>query len=139
MEAVAVTMRRDNLDYLTGVPLRRYLDADITFHMVIVRGLNNRRCMKIISEFRVIQRIFEYHRVVHTARLVEQAREQHAQILAAIRHAEAETAGAAMIDHIRCCREYALRACERSETTAESAPVELPGDLQEQLTMPTVE
>jgi DNA-binding GntR family transcriptional regulator len=128
---IAVEMHNNGIDYLTGPALRRYLDADITFHMEIVRSVNNRRCMKIISEFRVIQRIFEYHRVVHTVRLVEQARDQHAGILAAIRVQNVDAAASAMQDHIRCSHANALAGFEGTETDAhfDTARLVLPDDL----------
>jgi DNA-binding GntR family transcriptional regulator len=132
IQAIGAATAARGLEFLDEPLLRRFLDADIGFHMIIVRCTNNHRCMRAIKEFRVIQRIFEYHRVVHGPRIVREAFVQHAGILEAIRQGEADRARLAMAEHIRSSARHALRSFDQrpgEENAAGALAPELPDDL----------
>ncbi len=121
------------LEYLDEPLLHRFFNADVGFHLIIVRAANNRRAMQIVSEFRVIQRVFEYERLAHGPRLVEAAVAQHGEVLAALRDGDAQAAHGAMARHIRSSRDYALQSFERrarGNGVVEAARPNLPHDIE---------
>lgn len=106
-------LKTRRLEYLDEELLHRFFKADVTFHMLILRATHNARALQIISEFRVIQRVFEYERLAHGPRLIESAVTQHGAILAALKSGDSQTAHDAMAEHIRFSKEYALQSFER--------------------------
>lgn len=120
---VADAMRARDLEFLDEVLLHRFFNADIGFHFLIVRATGNARTLRIVSEFRVVQRVFEYERVAHGARLVAEAAAQHGEILSALRTESSaknvandvpnDAARLAMASHVRASKNYALQAFER--------------------------
>ena len=124
---VGEEMRARDLEFLDETLLHRYFNADIGFHFLIVRATGNARTLRIVSEFRVIQRVFEYERVAHGIRLVSEAAAQHGEILNALRHAPNRNQGAnesarlAMAKHVRASKNYALQAFERRTARGDNA------------------
>lgn len=132
MQTVAREMREQNQDFLDENGLRRFLTADIGFHMTLMRSANNRRFMKILADFRVLQRIFGYHRVRHGVDIVEEACRQHDEILGAICQGDAEQVRVAVTKHIRASKAHSLDALDVRAThrgTAEENLPPLPADL----------
>ena len=105
---IAVELRERGLEVLDEALLRRFFDADIEFHLIVIRTAGNRRILDIVSEFRIIQRVFEYERMSHDAQLLENVTIQHAGILTALRQNDSETASRSMAAHIRASRNTAL-------------------------------
>ncbi len=110
---LARELKARRLEYLDEAMLHRFFSADVSFHLLIVRAAHNARALQIISEFRVIQRVFEYERMAHGPRLVENAVAQHGAILAALKSGDGEAAHDAMAAHIRGSKEYAMQSFER--------------------------
>lgn len=108
--ALVAEMRARELSVLDEPLLRRFFASDISFHDTIVRAPGNGRVLKIINEFRVVQRVFEYDRMSYTAQLVESAAREHGEILRALTSSHAEAARAAMALHIRASRDHAMEA-----------------------------
>lgn len=119
---IGAEMNARGLEFLDEELLHRFFNADIGFHFIIVRATGNRRALSIISEFRVVQRVFEYERVAHGPRLTESAAHQHGEILAALRAGDADTARKAMASHIRASKAYAMEAFDRRSSRANSEP-----------------
>lgn len=113
MRAVGVAMRAQELEFLDEALLHRFFDSDLGFHLTIVHAYGNQRALRVVSESRVAQRIFEYDRVAHGTRLVEAAIAAHSTILAALRNGESEAARVAMAEHIRSSSQLAARGYER--------------------------
>ena len=131
---VAEEMRARELEFLDENLLHRFFNADIGFHFLIVRATGNAHTLRIVSEFRVIQRVFEYERVAHGARLVNEAAAQHGGILAALHTANQganDAARLAMAAHVRASKNYALQAFERRSARGDnsSARPALPVDV----------
>ena len=113
LKALAKEMKTQRLEYLNEAMLHRFFKADIGFHLLIVRATHNARALQIVSEFRVIQRVFEYERMAHGPRLVESAVAQHGAILDALKNGKSKAAHDAMAQHIRSSKEYAMQSFER--------------------------
>lgn len=113
LKELAKELKTRHLEYLDEAMLHRFFKADVSFHMVIVRAANNKRALQIISEFRVIQRVFEYERLAHGPRLVESAVAQHGAVLAALKKGDRQAADDFMGAHIRSSRDYAMQSFER--------------------------
>jgi DNA-binding GntR family transcriptional regulator len=130
--AINDEVRARGLEFLDEPLLRRFFHADIGFHFLIVRATGNKRALAIVSEFRVIQRVFEYERVAHGPRILESAVRQHGEIRAALSRGDSIAAREAMAVHIRASRDYALEAFDRRSTGSSLTPPEtlaLPDDL----------
>ncbi|RYX82678.1 GntR family transcriptional regulator [bacterium] len=111
---IARELRGRGSDALDESLLRGFLNADIAFHQQIIQASGNVRIQEIVSEFRTIQRVFEYGRMLHSIRIIESAAAQHAEILEALRKREAETARLAMFAHIRAAQQSALASFDES-------------------------
>lgn len=95
--------------------VRRYFSADIGFHLHIIRATGNNHIQQIISEFRVVQRVFEYDRMIHGLPIIQRAALQHGEILAALKQRDGDAARLAVAEHIRASRESALAGAEDKE------------------------
>jgi DNA-binding GntR family transcriptional regulator len=101
-------MQAEQLEVLDEALLHRFFDADIGFHSTIVGATDNQRTLKIVNEFRVVQRVFEYGRMAYTLNLVESAMREHGEILGALLRGDSDKARFAMAAHIRSSREHAM-------------------------------
>lgn len=113
MRAVGEEMQRRELEFLDEALLHRFFDSDLGFHLTIVHAYGNQRALRVVSESRVAQRIFEYDRVAHGRRLVEAAIAAHTEILSALQRGDGEAARLAMAGHIRSSSELAGQSFER--------------------------
>ena len=116
MRGVGDEMRARALEFLDEPLLHRFFDADIGFHLTIVRAVGNQRALRVVSESRVAQRIFEYDRVAHGARLVDEAIAGHQAIFDALQRGDGATASAEVARHIRTSAEHAGQSFERRST-----------------------
>ncbi|HEX8464396.1 MAG TPA: GntR family transcriptional regulator [Abditibacterium sp.] len=127
---IAVELRHRHIDILDEALLHRFFSADIAFHLLIIRAAGNRRILEIVSEFRIIQRVFEYDRMSHDRPLVEGAAAQHGEILAALRQGNTEAARLAVATHIRAAQNIALASFEESSRSASNQVLlKLPDDV----------
>ena len=113
MRAVGDEMRERELEFLDEALLHRFFDADIGFHLTLVSAGGNQRALRVVGESRVAQRIFEYDRVAHGPRLVNEAIRDHTAILEALQNRDGEAARLAMASHIRTSAEHAGQGFER--------------------------
>ena len=99
------TMRDSRSDILEGEPLRQYLAADLTFHMVILSAARNPLALKIVADSHVRNRVFgcySHRRDLHN---VAWAWLVHARIARALRRRDARAAKHWMSKHIsNSCR-----------------------------------
>lgn len=132
MEQALSEARQEGRDRLSGAGLRRYLDADISFHMLLVRAAGSHAVMETIRRFRVVQRLWEYERVDHSLSFISEALAQHQRILDSLRAGDGPGARDLMAAHIRFCAKQSLLACAPAPSEA-LAPPDLPADLLAQL------
>lgn len=90
--------------------LRRFISADMQFHMHLLEAAGNHRIVKVVANTRLLIRIFTYRREHHTVPHLEQVRSHHQQILNAVRERRADEAARLMREHIR--RSLAERLAE---------------------------
>lgn len=114
----------DGTDPLSEPMLRRFFSADIGFHQVIIDAIRNKHAAGVISEFRVVQRVFEYNRITHDRSLIENATAQHGEILVALEAGDSEAARLAMARHIRASQEKALASFDSAPDTLSSRAFE---------------
>jgi DNA-binding GntR family transcriptional regulator len=137
LRAIGREFKARRLEYLDEPLLRRFFEADVGFHLIILQGAHNRRALQIINEFRVLQRVFEYGRLAHGPRLVEAAIAQHGEVLEALKNQDGQAAHTAMARHIAGSKEYAMQAFERrsrAENRSEATPRPmLPRDVERHL------
>ena len=101
--------------------MRRFVDADLRFHMVLLRTTGNRRIMKAVADSRLLMRIFSLEREGHDARQLEQIHEYHRGILKAVRRGDAAKATHLMAEHIRLSRDERMESHERRERRSQLA------------------
>ena len=102
--------------------LARFFDADIGFHATIIGTTDNRHILKIIDEFRVVQRVFEYERLAYDVALMTASAREHGEILEALKNGDGARARNAMAFHVRSSCAHAMKYFEiASANTNESA------------------
>lgn len=117
--------------------LRRFLAADLTFHLLIVKAAGNQRILNTIRETRTMSQIFRMRRHEPANSVVQRASQMHRRILAALSDRNSEDASAQMAEHIRASREDTLAylAKEQQRTHTDVASIlELPDEVRMELT-----
>ncbi|MBY0526788.1 MAG: GntR family transcriptional regulator [Gemmataceae bacterium] len=115
---------------LDAAGLKRFLAADLAFHMVMIRAAGNRRILKTVADSRVLTRLFSTPRQRHELEIVEKTYHYHSRILRALKGADATAARDLLAEHIRASRQEALEYYDR-HCVAKTAPfpLGLPPDL----------
>ncbi len=110
----AVTAMRDNgQQVLDGEPLREFLEADLSFHLLLLRAAGNRMVLQIFRESHIRNRVFGYRshrRDLHHVAWVWLA---HARIALAVRRRDAQAAQQGVRRHIRASLREALAAFDQ--------------------------
>lgn len=117
--------------------LRRFLAADLTFHLLIVKAAGNQRMLNTIRETRTMSQIFRMRRHEPDNSIVIRASQMHRKILAALGEGDSAAASAQMAEHIRSSREdtlaYLAKEQQRTHTDV-AAILELPDEVRLELT-----
>jgi DNA-binding GntR family transcriptional regulator len=117
--------------------LRRFLAADLTFHLLIVKAAGNKRILNTIRETRTMSQIFRMRRHEPDNSVVKRASQMHRRILAALNDRNSDEASAQMAEHIRSSREdtlvYLAKEQQRTQTDVASI-LELPDEVRVELT-----
>jgi DNA-binding GntR family transcriptional regulator len=129
--AVAGELRASGREALEGALLRRFLAADMGFHLRLIEAAGNRRVRKVLVESRVLTGIFGTRRQEHTAAVLQETYRSHARILSAVRRGAAGEARRLTAEHIRASRREALEHLRRAESR-EGEPA-MPAKLREEL------
>ena len=121
---------------LTDESLKRFLAADMAFHLLIVRTAGNQRILDLTKQTRTISRLFRLRRQRHSLQVVGRAHDFHRGIVAALRQGDTETARQAVAEHIQASRRETLDELDHHHATLDpNAPIanDLPPDLIEEL------
>jgi DNA-binding GntR family transcriptional regulator len=86
---------------LSANSMRRFLAADMSFHLLLINATGNQHIMKLVSDSHVMSRIFSTARQEHTLDIVQAAYQIHSDIFEAVASADANKAAALMVRHIR--------------------------------------
>jgi DNA-binding GntR family transcriptional regulator len=106
--AIRAELEQTGKPALEGDLLQRFVTSDMRFHMHLLHAAGNRRFIKVISNTRLLIRIFTFRREHHTAELLNHVHAYHRQILDAVVKKDVETATRVMREHIRLSLEERL-------------------------------
>ena len=120
LQAVADDLKATGKPTLDTEMMKRFLAADMAFHVVLIRGAGNSRIMKIINEMHVLKRVFGVERQTHSLEIVEEAYKAHEQILDFIERGMADSARQAMARHIRISMKQTLDDFDKKLAESES-------------------
>ena len=117
MHAAIESMRKARMDIMTGKPESDFLDADILFHLTLLRASGNSLAEKIIVNAYRRNQFFGTHSHQRTLEHVASAWKFHCEILKACQNRNPKLAVRWLRDHIARSRRDALlpisRICER--------------------------
>ena len=117
MHAAIESMRKARMDIMTGKPESDFLDADILFHLTLLRASGNSLAEKIIVNAYRRNQFFGTHSHQRTLEHVASAWKFHCEILKACQNRNPKLAVKWLRDHIARSRRDALlpisRICER--------------------------
>jgi DNA-binding GntR family transcriptional regulator len=136
IEEISEELCASEMDALDDEMLRRFLAADMTFHLLIIRSAGNRLILDTVRDTRTISQIFRTRRNVHDRSLVLEARRDHEAILAALEAGDGEAAAERLLQHVRASKEKTLRYLQsRQELSGlnQALTVELPSVVREEL------
>ncbi len=136
MHGLAGHLKETGASTLEGAELKRFLAADMAFHLLIVRTAGNARIMKLVKQTRTISRLFRMRRQRHSLKVVEQAFGFHRRVIDALRVGDSVAAGLAMAEHIQVSRRQTIDELDSQLALDDhGAPIanELPADLVEEL------
>lgn len=137
IEAIADDLKNHDQSQLDLPTLRRFLAADLTFHLLVVKAAGNQRIFNTIQETRTISQIFRMRRHEPDPAVVHRASQMHRQIYHALASGDSKEASERMAEHIRASREDTLSylAKEQQQSHSDVATVfELPDEVRRELT-----
>lgn len=108
MHAAIEAMRKEEMDIMTGKPENDFLQADILFHLTLLRASGNALAEKIIVNAYRRNQFFGTHSHQRTLEHVAIAWKFHCEILKACRRKDAATAVKRLQEHISRSRQDAL-------------------------------
>lgn len=119
MRAAIRDFRDSKKEIMTGGPLRRYLDADLAFHLLLLKAADNRRALTIFGDVQLISSVFgcrSHRRDLHHVAWVWR---YHARVARAVRRRDANTAQRHLMRHMQESMTAAVEAYDaRCKTTA---------------------
>lgn len=81
--------------------MNRFLASDFAFHSMLISIAGNSRIQRIVTETRLLIRIFSIHRKGHNAKLLHSIYTQHHQVLQAVCAGDVVRARTVLSEHIR--------------------------------------
>ena len=115
--------QRSNQSLAEGDVLDRFVDADMEFHLVILRATGNRRLMKAVADSRMLSEWGHHARQKQRIESLAQAWEGHRRILESLNSHDPERSRLAMAQHIHFGKEEALRIYDRVQAEGDAAEV----------------
>jgi len=114
MQQLIDDFKQSDTDCIEGEELEAFLEADLNFHQVIVSAADNKYLSKIISEQRVLTRVFTATYWRYDEEKLKQANDFHKRLLDAISDRDADAARIATSDAMKVARENALSLLKSS-------------------------
>lgn len=106
-------LERTNRNALNSRGMARFIACDLGFHALLISMASNSRLQKIVSDTRLLIRVFAIRREGHDAVALKSIQRYHQQILDAVARQQPETAMAALAEHIRASRRERLDEYDR--------------------------
>ncbi len=100
---------------LDGPLLRDFIQADITFHKVIIAAAGNRYMSKILDDTRLLVRVFTATFWQYDSEKLSEANQFHQRLLEAMQNQDGESARLATIEAMHVARDNALQAWDQQE------------------------
>lgn len=120
---------------LDAAQVRRFLTADLAFHLSIVQAAGNRRMMSIVQNSQIIGQVFRMPRRPHDLYVMESANRFHVGVCDALHRHDGEAARETMVAHIRSGLAERLQVHDQIVTEAQqlTEKLTLPANLQAEL------
>jgi DNA-binding GntR family transcriptional regulator len=93
---------------LNDAQMEKFLACDFEFHALLMSMTRNSRIQKIISETRLLIRIFSLHRPGHDASLLDSIYEYHQRVLDAVAKGDKQLAMQCLAEHIQTSQKEQL-------------------------------
>ncbi len=106
----AAKFRDSGQAVLDGSLLREFIQADLTFHKVIIAAAGNRYMSKILNDTRLLVRVFTATFWQYDSEKLAEANQFHQRLLEAMQNRDSESARAATIEAMRVAGDNALQA-----------------------------
>ncbi|MCS6952551.1 MAG: GntR family transcriptional regulator [Bryobacterales bacterium] len=132
IRAFADLLRTSGRERLNEMEMEEFLSADMKFHLLLLRGASNRRLMKLVTDTRLLTRIFSFERPGHDAALLERIYQYHSGIVEALMSGDGERAAQLLGEHIRASLQERLELFDQWQRESElqdllTAPLAAPG------------
>ncbi len=127
MRAAITAFRNAGTGLMEGAPLRRYLLADLAFHLLLLRAAGNRHALKIYSDVHIRSAIFGYRSHQRDLHHLAHVWLQHARVARAVRLRHAEAAQRLLEKHMQSSLDAALAAFDARRPDERVSPP--PADL----------
>lgn len=99
--ALEQELLRSGTSALSESQMDRFLASDFTFHSLLISIAGNSRIQRIVTETRLLIRIFSIHRKGHSAHLLHGIYTQHNEVLQAVCAGDVLRARKVLSEHIR--------------------------------------
>lgn len=106
-------LERSSRNALNSRGMARFIACDLGFHALLMSMANNSRLQKVVSDTRLLIRVFAIRREGHDAAALKSIQRYHQQILDAVAKQRPETAMAVLAKHIRASRRERLDEYDR--------------------------
>jgi DNA-binding GntR family transcriptional regulator len=133
MEAFVEELRSGTTSELDEAALRKFLAADMAFHLLIIEASGNRRMIQVVKNMRTLSRVFRMKRLRHDLRVVQRAAGYHRKIYDALRSGDSQASQLLMAEHIGASKRDALARLDREADTGSDVLRELPADVLKEL------
>jgi len=110
MLAAIRDFRGSGKPYMRGEPLKRYLNADISFHLLLLNAAENRHALEIYNDLNLRSAIFGFRSHDRDLHHVARVWCQHARVARALRRRDPGSALRSLEKHMFASMEAALEA-----------------------------
>jgi DNA-binding GntR family transcriptional regulator len=110
-----IALEKSRRPRLNEDQMRRFIEADLGFHTLLLHAAANQRMLKVVSETRLLIRVFSIRRDGHSASQLCAIHHQHQAILAAVEAGRDEEAKQLLGDHIRASCQERMEAYDHWE------------------------
>jgi len=101
MKIIEDSFRTSGKKTLSKKLMKRFVAADMGFHILLLRAARNRPLMKIVSDSHVMSRVFGTSRDSHSLELIQDANQEHDLILKAVEKYDVVEARKQTILHVK--------------------------------------
>jgi len=110
MRAAITAFRNSGAALMEGAPLRRYLLADLAFHLLLLRAAGNRYALKILCDVHIRSAIFGYRSHQRDLHHLAAVWLEHARVARAVRLRDAAAAQRLLEKHMQASLDAAVAA-----------------------------